>query len=153
MNLNGSAVASFVMPIILLMIGGWIYLEKSHEKGWKILIPGYNVAMVAKQAGILHWGYIGLIMPFIWLFVIKPAEVAESVGSKAGTWCYILAVISILYAFKLIVQLIIAICKSMPGIFSDHWFICLILFLIAPGPMFIIVSVFGTYWTDAVCRQ
>ncbi len=53
---------------VLKIIGMWKVFTKAGEKGWKALIPFYNVAILYKVSGMspyLVFIYIGLIIPIV----------------------------------------------------------------------------------------
>ena len=43
---------------ILIIISTWKILEKAGEKGWKALIPIYNVYLLYKIVGMKKWFWI-----------------------------------------------------------------------------------------------
>ena len=51
----GVLFASLLLWYILIIIGGWKVLTKAGEKGWKILIPIYNVYILFKIVGMKKW--------------------------------------------------------------------------------------------------
>ncbi|MFH0936179.1 MAG: signal peptidase I [Candidatus Woesearchaeota archaeon] len=55
---------------ILCIIGLWKIFEKANEKGWKILIPGYNLYIWLKIIKKPLWWFILLIIPFINVFMV-----------------------------------------------------------------------------------
>ncbi len=62
-------VASII--VIMQIIGMWKVFTKAGEKGWKAIIPFYNIAMLYKISGMspyLVFVYIGLFIPFINFF-------------------------------------------------------------------------------------
>ncbi len=53
---------------ILTIIANWIIFNKAGEKGWKSIIPIYNVITLFKVAGISPWwvlGYLAVFIPYI----------------------------------------------------------------------------------------
>lgn len=128
-----------------ILIGGWIYLEKAHDKGWKMLIPFYNLFALADKAGGGNGIVFIIYSPLIW-FIINPVLIEAKLGKEAAIPCYILAVISVFSAFIAFVILLKRIFQSMSGFFGAGWFILVIVFLVAPGLVSIFVALFGTYW-------
>lgn len=56
---------------VLQIIGMWKVYTKAGEKGWKSIIPFYNIAILYKISGIspyLVFIYIGLFIPFVNFF-------------------------------------------------------------------------------------
>ena len=51
----GFLLAAGAAIAILLIIAGWKIFEKAGEKGWKILIPIYDVYILFKICGIKNW--------------------------------------------------------------------------------------------------
>lgn len=50
---------------ILGIIAGWRIFEKAGEKGWKILIPIYDVYIFYKIAGMKAWFWVSLVVSII----------------------------------------------------------------------------------------
>ena len=50
---------------ILLIVAGWKIFEKAGEKGWKILIPVYNVYILFKLIGMKTWFWTLLIASIV----------------------------------------------------------------------------------------
>ena len=60
-------IVAVVIPI-LTIIANWVIFNKAGEKGWKSIIPIYNVITLFKVAGISPWwvlGYLAVFIPFI----------------------------------------------------------------------------------------
>ena len=56
---------------ILQIIGTWKVYTKAGEKGWKSIIPFYNIAILYKISGMspyLVFVYIGLLIPVVNIF-------------------------------------------------------------------------------------
>ncbi len=64
----------FIIAIVVLqIIGMWRVYTKAGEKGWKSIIPFYNIATLFKISGMspyLVFIYIGLLIPFVNIFAI-----------------------------------------------------------------------------------
>ena len=57
--------------LVLQIIGMWRVFTKAGEKGWKAIIPFYNIAILYKISGMspyLVFVYLGLLIPFINIF-------------------------------------------------------------------------------------
>ena len=59
-----------ILSFILVIVGLWGIFEKAGEKGWKILIPFYNLYIWLQIIKKPIWWYIFLLIPFINVFVI-----------------------------------------------------------------------------------
>lgn len=51
--------------LLLIIISTWKILEKAGEKGWKALIPIYNVYLLYKIVGMKKWFWITLLTSLI----------------------------------------------------------------------------------------
>ena len=51
----GTAIVATIAIGIILLIAGWRIFEKAGEKGWKILIPIYDLYILFKICGIKNW--------------------------------------------------------------------------------------------------
>lgn len=51
--------------VLLVIISTWKILEKAGEKGWKALIPIYNVYLLYKIVGMKKWFWITLLTSFL----------------------------------------------------------------------------------------
>lgn len=51
----GTVLTVSIIMGVLLLIAGWKIFEKAGEKGWKILIPIYDVYILFKICGIKNW--------------------------------------------------------------------------------------------------
>ena len=59
-----------ILSFILVIVGLWGIFEKAGEKGWKILVPFYNLYIWLQIIKKPIWWYIFLLIPFINVFVI-----------------------------------------------------------------------------------
>ncbi len=59
-----------IIFFVLIVIGLWAIFEKAGQKGWKILIPFYNLYIWLKIIKKPLWWYIFLLIPFINVFVV-----------------------------------------------------------------------------------
>jgi len=59
-----------IIFLVLTVIGLWAIFEKAGQKGWKILIPFYNLYIWLKIIKKPLWWYIFLLIPFINVFVV-----------------------------------------------------------------------------------
>ena len=65
---------------VLQIVGMWKVFTKAGEKGWKSLIPFYNIAILFKISGMspfLVFVYIGLFIPIINFFAIIALSVMD----------------------------------------------------------------------------
>ena len=59
------AIIVFII-FVLTIIANWILFKKAGEKGWKSIIPIYNMVVLFRIAGISPWwvlGYLAAIIP------------------------------------------------------------------------------------------
>lgn len=67
----GIIIIAIVVIAILQIIGMWKVYTKAGEKGWKAIIPFYNIAILYKISGMspyLVFIYIALFIPFLNIF-------------------------------------------------------------------------------------
>ena len=78
---------------ILQIIGTWKVFTKAGEKGWKCLIPIYNVVILFRISGLSPWiifGYLAGIIPFVgWIVclgitIYQCNSLAKSFGKDVG---------------------------------------------------------------------
>lgn len=68
---------------VLLIIAGWRIFEKAGEKGWKILIPIYDVYILFKICGLKNWFWAMLcvsIIASILMAVNMPPYIEDATG-------------------------------------------------------------------------
>lgn len=68
LGMLGVILAIVVVLLVLQIVGMWKVFTKAGEKGWKAIIPFYNIAMLYKISGMspyLVFVYLGLLIPFI----------------------------------------------------------------------------------------
>lgn len=103
----GAALGAFIGIImviglvvgILQIIGMWKVYTKAGEKGWKSIIPIYNLVILFKISGLSPWlilAYLAGIIPFIGWFVILGLSIYQSyklaksfnkdIGYTFGLW-------------------------------------------------------------------
>lgn len=67
----GLMIFAIIVIAILQIVGMWKVYTKAGEKGWKAIIPFYNIAILYKISGMspyLVFVYIGLLIPVINIF-------------------------------------------------------------------------------------
>lgn len=78
---------------ILQIIGTWKVFTKAGEKGWKCLIPIYNIVILFRISGLSPWiifGYLAGIIPFVgWIVclgitIYQCNSLAKSFGKDVG---------------------------------------------------------------------
>ncbi len=89
-----SSVLYFVIVItVLQIVGMWKLYTKAGEKGWKSIIPIYNLVILFKISGLSPWlifGYFASLIPFIgWVVPIAlnaylVYKLATSFGKDIG---------------------------------------------------------------------
>lgn len=79
--------------LILQIIGYWKVFTKAGEKGWKSIIPIYNLVILFRISGLSPWmvcAYLLTFIPFIgWLIVLginiyQSNKLAKSFGKDVG---------------------------------------------------------------------
>lgn len=85
----GFMLAAGAALAILLIIAGWRIFEKAGEKGWKILIPIYDVYILFKICGIekWFWAMFGATIFATVLMTINPPA-TYSVSYSGGIYSY-----------------------------------------------------------------
>ncbi|MBR2997372.1 hypothetical protein IKF33_03015 [Candidatus Saccharibacteria bacterium] len=80
--LTGAGLLTFFLMVIafyvLVVIASWKIFEKAGEKGWKALIPVYNVYILYKIVGMSTWFWVCLAVAVI-------AEVVSMVSTGNTT--------------------------------------------------------------------
>lgn len=71
---------------IFWVIGAWKVLEKAGEKGWKAIIPIYNIVIFLKIAGLSPWWALGILVGPVNLFVTfyRNIELAKRFNKGVG---------------------------------------------------------------------
>lgn len=75
---------------ILYIIAMWKIFNKAGEKGWKSLIPIYNIAVFYKIAGLSPWLLLLYIIPFVnaiaavIIAIVHPIKLAKAFGKSTG---------------------------------------------------------------------
>lgn len=54
----GTVLTLSIIMGVLLIIAGWKIFEKAGEKGWKILIPIYDLYILFKICGLKNWFWV-----------------------------------------------------------------------------------------------
>lgn len=68
---------------VLLIIAGWKIFEKAGEKGWKILIPIYDVYILFKICGLKNWFWAMfgvIIVTSIMMGINMPPYIEDTYG-------------------------------------------------------------------------
>lgn len=78
---------------ILHFIGMWKVFTKAGEKGWKCIIPIYNIVILFKISGLSPWiifGYLAIFIPFVgWIVslgitIYQCNSLAKAFGKDVG---------------------------------------------------------------------
>ena len=89
----GIAIVISLVIGILQIIGTWKVFTKAGQKGWKCLIPIYNVVILFRISGLSPWiifGYLAGIIPFIgWIVclcitIYQCNSLAKAFGKDVG---------------------------------------------------------------------
>ena len=82
-GLFGTVLTVSLIMGVLLIIAGWKIFEKAGEKGWKILIPIYDVYILFKICGIKNWFWVMFgvsIITAIMMGVNMPPYIEDAYG-------------------------------------------------------------------------
>ena len=82
-SLLSSVLVIGLIITVLLIIAGWRIFEKAGEKGWKILIPIYDVYILFKICGVKNWFWAMLcvsIIASILMAVNMPPYIEDATG-------------------------------------------------------------------------
>ncbi|MBR3325312.1 MAG: hypothetical protein IKG14_04645 [Clostridia bacterium] len=74
--------------VVLLIIAWWKLFTKAGEKGWKSLIPIYNIVVYLKIIGINPWCILLLFVPFVGALIFEiwtAIRTAKVFGKGTGT--------------------------------------------------------------------
>lgn len=88
--LLGLSVSGVTLAIALA--GMWKVFTKTGHAGWKAVIPIYNVYVMLRIGGNSKWWLLGLVVPFVNVFVIAKIfidvgrQFGRSVGFGLGLW-------------------------------------------------------------------
>lgn len=91
---------------ILQLIGMWKVFTKAGEKGWKCIIPIYNMVILFKISGLSPWiifGYLATFIPFVgWIVclgisIYQCNSLAKAFGKDVGYTIGLLLVPTIFY--------------------------------------------------------
>ena len=102
---------------VLLIIAGWKIFEKAGEKGWKILIPIYDVYILFKICGLKNWFWamLGLsIITSIMMVANPPAMIEDAYGwhvnyETLGNYPVYLAALVISCVYSIVFTVMVAI--------------------------------------------
>ena len=82
-GLLGTVLTVSLIIGVLLIIAGWKIFEKAGEKGWKILIPIYDLYILFKICGLKNWFWVMLcitIIASIMMGVNMPPYIEDAYG-------------------------------------------------------------------------
>lgn len=63
--MSGAWLFVWLLLVVLSVVAGWKIFEKAGEKGWKVLIPFYNLYTLFRIAGRSGWWMLGFFVPFL----------------------------------------------------------------------------------------
>ncbi|MBQ3296363.1 hypothetical protein IJG95_01485 [Candidatus Saccharibacteria bacterium] len=72
--------------VVITIIAWWRIFEKAGEKGWKSIIPFYNIYIMFKLCGIKAWFWIILCAAFVGGILTGVNPPAELVNNDNVTW-------------------------------------------------------------------
>lgn len=134
----GGLFAVLIAFYIFMIIAGWKIFTKAGEKGWKSLIPIYNVYIMLKISGMKNWFWALLgvsILASILLIIFKfdtnalyDVEAAEAVdwGKNIPALCIIIAQA----IFELVMTIIY--CRNTAKVFGKGTGFAVCLFFFTP---------------------
>ena len=108
---GGALVAVIVCSIVwglMLLIASWKIFEKAGEKGWKILIPIYNMYIMYKIVGMKAWFWITLAVSVVVSIVISAMGFNTST-IDANSFSGNTLVPALLYIAELIFMFVVAV--------------------------------------------
>lgn len=94
--LAGFSIAYVIVALVVAVISiiaMWRIFTKAGEKGWKAIIPIYNMVILFKIAGISPWfvlGYLAAVIPVVGSFVVLGITIyaminlAKAFGKSGG---------------------------------------------------------------------
>ena len=91
---------------VLQIIAMWKIFTKAGEKGWKCIIPIYNIVILFKISGLSPWiifGYLAMFIPFVgWIVclgisIYQCNSLAKAFGKDVGYTIGLLLVPTIFY--------------------------------------------------------
>jgi len=72
--------------VVLVLAGYWKVFEKAGEKGWKAIIPIYNLFILLRIVGKPWWWIFLLLIPFVNIIFIFIVFHALSKAFGKGGW-------------------------------------------------------------------
>ena len=116
-GLFGTMLSISLIIGVLLIIAGWKIFEKAGEKGWKILIPIYDVYILFKICGLKNWFWamLGLsIITSIMMVANPPAMIEDAYGwhvnyETLGNYPVYLAALVISCVYSIVFTVMVAI--------------------------------------------
>ena len=137
-GLFGGIFAVIIALYVFLIIAGWKIFTKAGEKGWKSIIPIYNVYVLLKISGMKNWFWAMLgvsVVTSVLLVVFKfdtnaffDAKAAEAIdwGKNIPSLCVIIA--------ESVFELVLAIvyCRNTAKVFGKGAGFAVCLFFFTP---------------------
>lgn len=107
-SILGTYSIAIIALYVLLIVAQWKIFTKAGEKGWKCLIPIYNLVVLYKIIGLSPWlillfllswiPVVGYIMVFV-LSIVQTVKLGKAFGKSTG---FILGLIFLSPIFQLI---------------------------------------------------
>lgn len=109
----GTVFALTIAFYIITIIAGWKIFTKAGEKGWKALIPIYNIYLIYKISGMKNWFWaslaVSIIVPILLVVFKFDANALNDANSiRAVDWSKNIPVLCILIG-EVIFSLVMAI--------------------------------------------
>ena len=81
----GTLLTLSIIVAVLLIIAGWKIFEKVGEKGWKVLIPIYDVYILFKICGLKQWFWPFFITSLVAsiMYTVNTPEALNNMASDA----------------------------------------------------------------------
>lgn len=76
-----------VVLVFVTIAGMWKVFEKAGQPGWAVLVPIYNLVIMARIGGKSGWWALLVLLPYIgWIFhIILSIEIAKNFNRGWGT--------------------------------------------------------------------
>ncbi|MBE0642096.1 MAG: signal peptidase I, partial [Bacteroidales bacterium] len=89
----------FILAILIIWASLYSLFEKAGEKGWKALVPVYNIIVWIRISGKPRWWLVLFFLPFINLFMVLllSVEAARAFGKTKLSDHAMAAVLPFLY--------------------------------------------------------
>ena len=86
----GIMIVFYLAFIVLMIVSGWKVYEKAGQPGWAVLVPIYNIIILAKIVGKPAWWVVLIFVPFVnyviivWLINLLSLSFGKTTGYTLG---------------------------------------------------------------------